>query len=78
MPGLVIPAQGTLVPLFKMMAEPQWLNTYQAVIMPNPALPFGIFLTRQSMSALPDELLDSGRMDDCASCASCSRSPCLP
>ncbi|MFE0379011.1 carbohydrate ABC transporter permease [Streptomyces inhibens] len=63
--GLVIPAQVTLVPLFKMMADLQWLNTYQAVIMPNLALPFGIFLMRQSMAALPDELLDSGRMDGC-------------
>ncbi|MFE7615985.1 carbohydrate ABC transporter permease [Streptomyces sp. NPDC057496] len=63
--GLVIPTQVTLVPLFKMMAELEWLNTYQAVIMPNLALPFGIFLMRQSMGALPDELLDSGRMDGC-------------
>ncbi|MFJ9680529.1 carbohydrate ABC transporter permease [Streptomyces sp. NPDC101194] len=63
--GLVIPTQVTLVPLFKMMAELQWLNTYQAVILPNLALPFGIFLMRQSMGALPDELLDSGRMDGC-------------
>ncbi|MFG2630238.1 carbohydrate ABC transporter permease [Streptomyces sp. NPDC048473] len=63
--GLVIPAQVTLVPLFKMMAELQWLNTYQAVIMPNLALPFGIFLMRQSMASLPDELLDAGRMDGC-------------
>ncbi|MGG8408007.1 carbohydrate ABC transporter permease [Streptomyces sp. 12297] len=63
--GLVIPGQVTLVPLFKLMAELQWLDTYQAVIMPNLALPFGIFLMRQSMSAIPDELLDSGRMDGC-------------
>ncbi|MEU1225836.1 carbohydrate ABC transporter permease [Streptomyces sp. NPDC005828] len=63
--GLVIPAQVTLVPLFKLMADLEWLNTYQAVIMPNLALPFGIFLMRQSMGALPDELLDSGRMDGC-------------
>ncbi|MEV0699658.1 carbohydrate ABC transporter permease [Saccharopolyspora sp. NPDC050389] len=63
--GLVVPNQVTLVPLFKMMAEWQWLNTYQAVIMPNLALPFGIFLMRQSMAALPDELLDAGRMDGC-------------
>lgn len=33
--------------------------------MPNLALPFGIFLMRQSMAALPDELLDSARMDGC-------------
>lgn len=63
--GLVVPAQVTLVPLFQMMAGLRWLGTYQAVIMPNLALPFGIFLMRQSMAALPDELLDSGRMDGC-------------
>ncbi|MER5759465.1 carbohydrate ABC transporter permease [Streptomyces sp. NPDC002082] len=63
--GLVVPAQVTLVPLFQLMAELRWLGTYQAVIMPNLALPFGIFLMRQSMAALPDELLDSGRMDGC-------------
>ncbi|MGW6690427.1 carbohydrate ABC transporter permease [Streptomyces sp. NPDC054961] len=63
--GLVIPAQVTLVPLFQMMAELQWLNTYQAVIMPNLALPFGIFLMRQAMASLPDELLDAGRIDGC-------------
>ncbi|MGW6558536.1 carbohydrate ABC transporter permease [Streptomyces hydrogenans] len=63
--GLVIPNQVTLVPLFKLMADLEWLNTYQAVILPNLALPFGIFLMRQSMGALPDELLDSGRIDGC-------------
>ncbi|MFC8506627.1 carbohydrate ABC transporter permease [Streptomyces sp. NPDC057411] len=63
--GLVVPAQITLVPLFEMMAELHWLNTYQAVVAPNLALPFGIFLMRQSMAGLPRELLDSGRMDGC-------------
>ncbi|ASQ99618.1 carbohydrate ABC transporter permease [Streptomyces sp. 11-1-2] len=63
--GLVIPVQVTLIPLFKLMAQLEWLNTYQAVVMPNLALPFGIFLMRQSMAALPDELLDSARMDGC-------------
>lgn len=63
--GLVVPAQVTLVPLFQMMADLTWLGTYQAVILPNLALPFGIFLMRQSMSSLPAALLDSGRMDGC-------------
>ncbi|WP_308164342.1 carbohydrate ABC transporter permease [Nonomuraea sediminis] len=63
--GLVIPGQVTLVPLFKMMLSLDWLNTYQAIILPNLALPFGIFLMRQSMSALPDELLSAGRVDGC-------------
>lgn len=63
--GLVIPSQVTLVPLFKMMLALDWLNTYQAIVLPNLALPFGIFLMRQSMSALPDELLSAGRVDGC-------------
>ncbi|MCB5168064.1 carbohydrate ABC transporter permease [Streptomyces bambusae] len=63
--GLVVPAQVTLVPLFQMMADLSWLGTYQAVVLPNLALPFGIFLMRQSMASLPPSLLDSGRMDGC-------------
>jgi len=63
--GLVIPGQVTLVPLFQLMADLRWLDTYQAVVLPNLALPFGIFLMRQSLAAVPDELLDSGRIDGC-------------
>ncbi|MFF4582517.1 carbohydrate ABC transporter permease [Streptomyces sp. NPDC001389] len=63
--GLVVPAQVTLVPLFRMMADLGWLGTYQAVVLPNLALPFGVFLMRQSMATLPASLLDSGRLDGC-------------
>ncbi|MFH9349613.1 carbohydrate ABC transporter permease [Kitasatospora sp. NPDC017646] len=63
--ALVVPTQLTVVPLFKMMVNLDWLNTWQAVLLPNLALPFGIFLMRQSMKALPDELLQAGRIDGC-------------
>ncbi|MCC9306244.1 carbohydrate ABC transporter permease [Kitasatospora sp. RB6PN24] len=63
--ALVVPTQLTIVPLFKLMVNLGWLNTYQAVLLPNLALPFGIFLMRQSMRALPDELLQAGRIDGC-------------
>jgi lactose/L-arabinose transport system permease protein len=63
--ALVVPTQITIVPLFKMMLDLGWLNTYQAVLLPNLALPFGIFLMRQSMKSLPDELLEAGRIDGC-------------
>jgi ABC-type glycerol-3-phosphate transport system permease component len=45
------------------LSLPSWLSTYQAVILPALANPFGIFLMRQSMQALPDDLLDAGRID---------------
>ncbi len=66
---LMIPAPVTYVPLFKLMTPEgnpfglNWLGTLQAVILPGLASPFGIFLMRQSMKALPDELLDAGRID---------------
>lgn len=61
--SLALPGQVTLVPLFKIMVQLGWLDSYQAQILPELALPFGIFLMRQAMQAVPDELLQAGRMD---------------
>jgi lactose/L-arabinose transport system permease protein len=61
--SLALPGQVTLVPLFKIMVQLGWLNSYQALIVPDLALPFGIFLMRQAMQAVPDELLQAGRVD---------------
>jgi lactose/L-arabinose transport system permease protein len=60
---LALPSQVTLVPLFQIMVELNWLNTYQALILPNLALPFGIFLMRQTMQSVPDELIQAARVD---------------
>lgn len=60
---LALPSQVTLVPLFQIMVTLGWLDTYQALILPNLALPFGIFLMRQTMQAVPDELLQAARVD---------------
>ncbi|TXK18557.1 carbohydrate ABC transporter permease [Homoserinibacter sp. GY 40078] len=61
--SLALPSQVTLVPLFQMMVELGWLNTYPSLILPNLAVPFGIFLMRQSMSSVPDELIQAARVD---------------
>lgn len=61
--SLALPGQVTLVPLFRIMVELDWLNSYQALILPNLALPFGIFLMRQAMQAVPDELIHAARID---------------
>lgn len=65
---LMIPTQITYVPLFKIMAGGNpfginWLGTIQAIILPGLASPFGIFLMRQAMRQVPDELIDAGRID---------------
>ncbi|MFF1905413.1 carbohydrate ABC transporter permease [Kitasatospora sp. NPDC058218] len=60
---LVVPEQVMLVPLFKMMMSFGLLDTYQAVVLPGLCVPFAIFLMRQSLSGMPDELLDAARVD---------------
>jgi lactose/L-arabinose transport system permease protein len=60
---MMVPYHAMLIPLFKMMAAWDWLNTYQAVILPNLAYPFAIFLMRQNMLAIPDAIMEAGRID---------------
>ncbi|MYL32146.1 ABC transporter permease subunit [Pontibacillus yanchengensis] len=61
--AIMIPYHVTLIPLFEIFAKVDWLNTYQAVILPQVAFPFAIFLMRQNMQAIPDSLLEAGRVD---------------
>ncbi|MBO2450838.1 carbohydrate ABC transporter permease [Actinomadura barringtoniae] len=60
---MMIPMQVLLVPLFQMMANLGWTDTYQAVILPFLANAFGIFLMRQAFLGFPDELIESARLD---------------
>ncbi|KHF27514.1 Lactose transport system permease protein LacG [Anoxybacillus sp. BCO1] len=46
-----------------MMATFGWLNTYKALILPNLAYPFAIFLMRQNMLAFPNALIEAARID---------------
>lgn len=61
--AIMIPYHVTLIPLFEMFVALNWLNTYQAVILPQLAFPFAIFLMRQNMKGLPDSLIEAARVD---------------
>src|SRR5437763_13935989 len=58
----MIPSAVTLVPLFVLMSNVGLVNNLLAVIMPEAAAGIGVFLMRQFMLAIPDELLDAGRV----------------
>lgn len=60
---LMLPAAATLIPLFVLMSELNLVNTYPGLILPFLAGPFGVFLTRQFFTGLPDELLEAARID---------------
>jgi len=61
--GLVIPAQVGMLPLFLLMRSMRLVNTYWGVIIPSLASVFGIFLIRQFMLSVPQELLEAARID---------------
>ena len=60
---LMVPAGITLIPNFILMSNLGLVNTYPGLILPFLAGPFGVFLMRQFMLSIPDELLEAARMD---------------
>lgn len=60
---MMIPGQVTLVPLFIMVGDLNLMDTHWALILPDLAMVFGVFLMRQFMYSIPDELLEAAKMD---------------
>ncbi len=60
---LMVPPAIVLVPNFLVVGEIGLLNSLWGVIWPAVATPTGVFLLRQYMLTIPDELLDAARMD---------------
>jgi len=60
---MLVPGSVTLVPLFVLMAKLNLVDNPLAVILPAAAGPVGVFLMRQFMLGIPDELLEAGRVD---------------
>ncbi|UCH24652.1 MAG: carbohydrate ABC transporter permease [Trueperaceae bacterium] len=60
---MMVPRQAFMIPMFILMRNLKWFDTYQAMIVPFLAYPFGIFLMRQYMRSIPDELLQAATVD---------------
>lgn len=60
---LMIPIQVIMVPEFLIVSALGWVNTYAGVIAPRAAEAFGIFMVRQFMVSIPDELIEAARLD---------------
>jgi ABC-type glycerol-3-phosphate transport system permease component len=58
-----LPMEVTLLPLFKLMSNIHWVNTYWAVVVPFSAHAWAVFLMRQAMLDIPEDLLDAARID---------------
>ena len=60
---MMIPTQAILVPQFRLVNALGLVGTFWAVIIPGAAATFGIFLARQFMIAIPNELIEAAKMD---------------
>lgn len=61
--ALMVPGNLMLLPMFVMMSAMGLIDSYAALILPFAAGAFGVFLMRQFIQAIPDELLEAARMD---------------
>jgi multiple sugar transport system permease protein len=62
---MMIPAMVTLIPVYILLSKLGWINTYQGLIVPLIASPFGIFLLRQHFKSMPSALGDAAKIDGC-------------
>jgi ABC-type glycerol-3-phosphate transport system permease component len=60
---MIVPFSVTMVPLYIIMLNLKWIDTFWPMIIPGAASAFGIFFMRQYISSISNELLDAARID---------------
>lgn len=63
MTTLMIPGVVTFVPLFVLISKLGMVNTYPALFLPFLTTPMGVFLMRQFMLGIPNELIEAAKLD---------------
>lgn len=66
MATMMLPSQVLLPSSYELMYKIGWLDSYAAMLVPGAVSVFGMFLFMQAMRAVPDELLQAGRVDGCS------------
>ncbi len=62
---LMLPIPVRIVPLFEIVSDLRWVDTYWGLIVPFLASATGTFLFRQHFLTIPDELTDAAKIDGC-------------
>ena len=60
---MFLPPIVTLIPLYRLVSEIGLNGSLAGVVLPNLANAFGIFLMRQFIAGVPDDLIDAARVD---------------
>ena len=62
---LIVPQEVIVIPMFLVMQRLDWVNSYQALILPWAFTAFGTFLLRQFFLTIPRELEEAAKIDGC-------------
>jgi multiple sugar transport system permease protein len=61
--SMMVPGLMYVVPQFAIVSQLGWMNTYKAMVIPHLANVFGLFLMRQYLAGIPDDLIDAAHID---------------
>lgn len=59
----LLPLQIIMIPLFVIVKQLGWINTYQGLILPISVNAFAVFFMRQFITSIPTEYIDAARVD---------------
>jgi multiple sugar transport system permease protein len=62
---LIVPQEVIVIPMFLIMQQLSWVNSYKALILPWAFTAFGTFLLRQFFLTIPRELEEAAKIDGC-------------
>jgi len=60
---LMIPTEMLVIPWYIMVRQLRWMETYWSIMFPGMISAFGVFLMKQFMTTIPNDLLDAARID---------------
>lgn len=60
---MLLPVYATLIPSFWLFSKLKLVNTYTALILPGVVDAYGIFLLKQYMETIPNEIIDAAKVD---------------
>ncbi len=63
---MMIPGAVTMIPVFILLEQLGWIDSYKAVILPGIFTAYGTFMLRQFFLTLPKDLEDAAKIDGCS------------
>jgi multiple sugar transport system permease protein len=63
---MMVPGQVTMIPVFILLKKLNWIDTYQALILPGIFSAYGTFMLRQFFMTIPKDLIESAKIDGCS------------